>query len=197
MGFLVVGIDVGYSRPGLSAVHFDKFFDTQSSTLVFSGYLETKADKGDGYKSVDDARRVEEIVTWIDAKIRQFHPDLVTVELPLSGAKSAGAIKCMALAAGATIGALKIIQRDIPFKQVVYSPYETKRACTGDPVADKEAMILAAMNAWPSVEWPMLKPTKKRKDKIHAERAEAMADSMCAILAFVRLNFGKSTSQFR
>lgn len=190
----VMGIDAGYGRPGLSVVKFtgDKW-DHRQSKLLFSGFFETERQSDKNTKvAVDDARRIGESCTWMRSLVLQHCPDLVVVEMPLSGAKSALAIKGMAMAAGYTVALLTLMQADLQFKVLYYSPYDTKRICTGNHHAEKEEMVKAAMDAWPDVNFPMKKTRKNGVFSIHPGRSEAMADSLCAILTHIRLNLGKS-----
>jgi NADH:ubiquinone oxidoreductase subunit C len=160
---------------------------------VFSGFFETerKSDKNTKV-AVDDARRITESCEWMRTKVLEHEPDLVVVEMPISGAKSALAIKGMAMAAGYTIALLTLMKVTLQFKVVYYSPYDTKRICTGNHHAEKEEMIKAAADVWPDVNFPMKKTRKNGVFTIHPGRSEAMADSLCAILTHVRLNLGKS-----
>ena len=189
----VMGIDAGYGRPGLSVVQFSgPTWDHKTSTLVFSGYFETerKSDKNTKV-AVDDARRITESCEWMQSKVVQFNPDLVVVEMPLSGGRSALAIKGMAMAAGYTVALLSVLKSTFGFKVLYYTPYDTKRICTGNHHAEKEEMISAAREAWPTVDFPKKKTRKQGVFSIHPGRSEAMADSLCAILTHVRLNLGK------
>jgi Holliday junction resolvasome RuvABC endonuclease subunit len=191
---VVMGIDAGYGRPGLSVVKFTgTTWDHKQSKLVFSGFFETerKSDKNTKV-AVDDARRIAESCEWMRTKVLEHEPDLVVVEMPISGAKSALAIKGMAMAAGYTIALLTLMKATLQFKVVYYSPYDTKRICTGNHHAEKEEMIKAAADVWPDVNFPMKKTRKNGVFTIHPGRSEAMADSLCAILTHVRLNLGKS-----
>jgi Holliday junction resolvasome RuvABC endonuclease subunit len=189
----VIGIDAGYSRPGLSVVRFNRdTWDHRGSELVFSGFFETEREAGKNTKvAVDDARRIRESCHWMRSIVTENRPNLVVVEMPLSGGRSALAIKGMAMAAGYTVAIMSILEVDLQFKTVYYSPYDTKRVCTGDPHAEKEKMIEAAQRAWPTVQFPMKKTRSKGVLSQHPGRSEAMADSLCAILTHVRLNLGK------
>jgi Holliday junction resolvasome RuvABC endonuclease subunit len=189
----VIGIDAGYSRPGLSVVKFTgTTWNHLDSELVFSGFFETEREANKNTKvAVDDARRIRESCQWMRSIVTQNRPNLVVVEMPLSGGRSAMAIKGMAMAAGYTVATLSILELDLQFKTLYYSPYDTKRICTGDPHAEKDKMIEAAKRAWPSVQFPMKKTRSKGALSQHPGRSEAMADSLCAILTHVRLNLGK------
>ena len=111
--------------------------------------------------------------------------------MPLSGGRSALAIKGMAMAAGYTVALLSVLKSTFGFKVLYYTPYDTKRICTGNHHAEKEEMISAAREAWPTVDFPKKKTRKQGVFSIHPGRSEAMADSLCAILTHVRLNLGK------
>lgn len=189
----VIGIDAGYSRPGISVVKFTgKTWDNRESELVFSGFFETEREADKNTKvAVDDARRIRDSCVWMRSIVTQNSPKVVIVEMPLSGGRSALAIKGMSMAAGYTVAMMSLLEIDLQFKTVYYSPYDTKRVCTGNPHAEKDEMIAAAQRAWPSVKFPLKKTRKNGVLTIHPGRSEAMADSLCAILTYVRLNLGK------
>jgi Holliday junction resolvasome RuvABC endonuclease subunit len=189
----VIGIDAGYSRPGLSVVKFEgPVWDHRKSQLVFSGFFETEREANKVTKvAADDSRRIRESCHWMRSIVTKNRPDLVVVEMPLSGGRSAMAIKGMAMAAGYTVAMMTVLEVDLQFKTVYYSPYDTKKVCAGDPHAEKDKMIEAAQRAWPSVKFPMKATRRKGVLSQHPGRSEAMADSLCAILTHVRLNLGK------
>lgn len=191
---VVMGIDAGYGRPGLSVVKFiGDTWDHRKSKLLFSGFFETDRQSDKNTKvAVDDARRIGESCDWMRSKVLEYQPDLVVVEMPLSGAKSALAIKGMAMAAGYTVALLTLMKADLQFNVVYYSPYDTKRVCTGNYHAEKEEMIKVSQETWPDLKFPVKKTRKNGVFTAHPGRSEAMADSLCAILTWVRLNLGKS-----
>jgi Holliday junction resolvasome RuvABC endonuclease subunit len=156
---VVMGIDAGYGRPGLSVVKFSgETWDHRQSKLLFSGFFETERQSDKNTKvAVDDARRISESCDWMRTKVLEHQPDVVVVEMPLSGAKSALAIKGMAMAAGYTVALLTLMKADLQFKVLYYSPYDTKRICTGNHHAEKEEMIKVAQETWPDVKFPMKK----------------------------------------
>jgi hypothetical protein len=63
------------------------------------------------------------------------------------------------------------------------SPYDSKRWCTGDPMAKKQAMIDAVSYFFPDITWPIM----KKKKGIDMKKAEAIADSIAAVLTFLRI----------
>jgi Holliday junction resolvasome RuvABC endonuclease subunit len=188
-----MGIDAGMAKPGLSVVNvLGPTWQSIGSTVLFSGYYETarEADKNTSVAS-DDARRIRDSCSWIRANVLQFRPRRVVVELPVSGAKSAMALKCMAMASSYTVAVLHMMEDVIGSPAILYSPYDTKKVCTGDAHADKSLMIEAAKRTWPDVQFPMKKTRTKGVHVPHPQKSEAMADSLCAILTHIRLHLGK------
>lgn len=192
----VVGIDAGYSRPGLASVSFlGPVFTLAGSNICGVGYLETErlATENETTVAIDDTRRITELTFWLRESLIAHRPDLVVVELPLSGGRSAQAIKGMAMAAGYTVAAVTILSVTLGFKTFYYSPYETKRVCAGRIHAEKCEMIDAALKAWPDLEqhFPQARVKKGQPPKRHPDRSEAIADAACAVLTHVRMNLGK------
>lgn len=185
---IIAGLDCGYSLPGLSFVKFeDASLNLASSTVLWAGSFSTARNVQDGYVAEDDARRITGISTWLATKLETYRPNVVAVELPHSGGQSAMAIKGMAFASGLAVATLTAINRSFqsPYAVQYYVPHQTKVACTGDRNAEKEAMIVAAAEVWPNIEWPKIK-LKKRNWEINIEESAAIADSLCAVLTYVR-----------
>jgi hypothetical protein len=63
------------------------------------------------------------------------------------------------------------------------SPYDSKRWCTLKVKAEKEEMIRAVSSIFPDITWPNL----KKKKAIDVRKSEAIADSLAAILTFLRI----------
>ena len=96
----------------------------------------------------------------------------------------------MALASGYSMAVFALLGIELQFKTVIYSPYDTKKVCTGNRHAEKEEMIAAVDKVWPGIDWPKMK-RKSRNKEIDVTKASAIADSLCTIITFARLNFGK------
>jgi Holliday junction resolvasome RuvABC endonuclease subunit len=160
--------------------------------VLYAGFFETERQAGKNTKvTADDTRRIKESCLWLQELITRFKPKLVVVELPLSGAKSSLAAKGMSFATGYTVGLLTLLQEPLGFKIVYYTPYDTKKVCCGHRHAEKDQMIKAAAHAFPHVVWPQKRVKKGNPPEYHPAKSEAIADSLCAILTFVRLNLGK------
>ena len=166
----------------------DASLNLASSSVLWAGSLSTdrQVEKGT-YVAEDDARRIKDISIWLATKIEEYSPNVVAVELPFSGAKSALAIKGMAFASGLAVSTLAVLnmRRPVPYTVAYFLPNQTKVECTGNRNAEKEEMIVAAANTWPDVVWPKIK-LKSRSWEIKIDESAAIADSLCAVLTYVR-----------
>lgn len=172
---VILGLDVGYALPGIAVVKFKDPPVLATSEVLKIGVFESKRNS-DSRRTDDDVRRITAASLWIKEQIKLYRPDLVVAELPLSGARSAQAIRAMALATGYVVGCLATL--GVPVMYV--TPYDTKKACAGHIHAEKDDMIAAADTAWKDkIEWPV-----SRGKRLSEIKAEAMADALCAILTW-------------
>jgi Holliday junction resolvasome RuvABC endonuclease subunit len=176
----VLGVDAGFTAPGFAVVDIGQgcrvLFAECLQTEAYGGASKKKRRRLDVYKSEDDARRMVEIsrrLAWI---VGTYLPDLAVVELPSAGGKSSSAVKGMAI--GAAVAVTTLYGLGIP--QVYVSPRENKLASTGDPYAEKDAMLAAARRRY-TLTWPTL----KRSTKLDGPRCWAIADALGAITAWL------------
>jgi Holliday junction resolvasome RuvABC endonuclease subunit len=174
----VMGVDVGYALPGLCVVEVDG--TTLKSLLHAEGFktkgLTTKQRRTGGvttiYKSADDARRMLEISDRIAEIVEKFQPDLAVLELPTAGAKSASAIKAMALASATAV----VTFRRLGVEQAYITPRQNKWGSTQDKDAQKVAVHVAAKRLFPDFKWPL-----KKKGNLDKETAWAISDAISCV----------------
>jgi Holliday junction resolvasome RuvABC endonuclease subunit len=183
---VVLGIDAGFTHPAFSVVRFrGPPFSLESSEVVFTQCMTTERAPRDERKSVadDDVSRIEIISDALTRLVRDFKPNLVAVELPLSGARSALAIKGMAYSTAIAAVTLRRLGANV----IYFTPYDTKRCLTGDPAAEKAQMIEAVNRTWPNIQWPKLK-SARRKHEVDIVQAENIADSLATIITVFTLS---------
>ena len=174
---LYFGIDCGFAAPGFCIVDAG----TGYGRVLFGECFRTKGltkqqrNKQDVYKSHDDARRCiavsDEIVRIADV----YKPDMAIIELPSAGAKSATAIKGMALGAATTVVTLHRL--GIPVHYI--TPGANKKGSTADRNAEKNEVLAAVRKAWPTfIGWPKL----KRKDALDLNECWAIADALSTVM---------------
>lgn len=175
---IYLGIDSGYVAPGFVVIDWPT---TGLSHIKHAECFRTKGLTGKQrkhrkvYKSHDDARRCIEVSDRIELLVRHHRPDAAVVELPSAGAKSAGAIKGMALGAATTIVTLHRL--GVPAHYI--TPGANKAGSTTDREAQKDAVLAAVKTQWPDfVDWPRM----KRKDAPDLSSCWAIADAASCVL---------------
>lgn len=93
-----------------------------------------------------DWSRCSELCNRIKAAVNKWDPAHVFIECPTGGSKSAKAAKSMALARGVACGVLTSL--NVPCTLV--TPFEAKRASTGDPNASKSQVQAAVVAQFPN-----------------------------------------------
>ena len=156
-----------------------------SSVIFTEAFRTSKEKKKDGKRSrkvtEDDALRITLIVNRMVELVCRFSPDAVVAELPVGGARSAGAIKSMAFSTAMTVATFTILNLPVLF----ISPYDTKRIVGGvTRVAkgeDYKAHVIAGVKkVWPNINWPRM----KKLDKVDPIQQEAIADALGAAIVF-------------
>lgn len=195
----ILGIDCGFGAPGMAVVMAEPVlingsqFHTNPRKLefIFGECIKTERLQDRQSVAYDDCRRISAIGKWLRDHHDRFQPDIVVMEIPFSGARGAMAIKGMAYATGISVSVAesyfkcKILQ--------LCSPYETKKWCTGNTKAEKMEVINAVSKHFPDVSWPRL----KKKDALDLDRCEAIADSLAAILTFLRVPTAPGLNKLR
>ena len=184
MKLTILGLDAGFSLPGIAVLSHSL---SDGLTMDWAAALQTSATskkdraKEHIYKSDDDARRVMEISDWLASAVLEFDPHHIVVELPSSGAKSAGGIRGMALAAATAVATFKRLGYGGSTLHFV-TPGQNKKGSTGDRNAEKEAVLAAIKAKFPSfARWPQKSgPRKKPGPDLPAQFAAA--DAASAIL---------------
>lgn len=175
------GIDCGYAAPGFAIV--DAY--AGCGTVLYAECFRTKGlskkqrNAQDVYKSHDDARRCITVSDEIKRLVEIYDPDYAVVELPSAGAKSATAIKGMALGAATTVVTLHRL--DVPVLYI--TPGANKRGSTDDRNAQKDAVKDAVQKIWPAFNgWPKL----KKKNALDREACWAVADALSTIYTYLK-----------
>jgi len=178
----VLGIDTGFSAPGFGLVEFDVFPDLARSRVTSVGSIITEPRKdGRIYKAWDDARRIREVVDQLLWFVDRNTPNVIVLELPISGARDANAIKGMAFSLAMFVAAVHTME----ITTVYVTPHQNKEATTGHKLGDKELVIKKVKEIWPDVPW--IKKVKRGKltDEIDPRKQEAVADALSTVVCYV------------
>lgn len=186
----IMGVDCGYGAPGLAVVSSEPAlinghtFNTNPRKLVhvFSECIKTERNQDRQSVATDDCRRISDIGRWLREHYSRWKPNVVVMEVPFSGARGAMAIKGMAFATAISVSVADSFFTECLVLQLC-SPYDTKKWCTGNTKAEKDDVISAVSTVFNNVPWPKL----KTKDKLDSDRCEAIADSLAAVLTFLRV----------
>lgn len=164
-------------------VQFDNFPDLTTSRVVDVRCIVTKATpKGKTYKAWDDARRIREVVSELLQIVDQHLPNVVVLELPISGARDANAIKGMAFSLAMFVSAVHTME----LTTVYVTPHQNKEASTGHKLADKSLVIEKVKEVWPNVPWILKTRRGKLTSEIDTDRQEAVADALSTVLCYVK-----------
>lgn len=125
----IVCLDLALANTGVAVISLG-----QPDSLVHVEVVQTE--KGGGRKtrvSDDEWRRGSELAAGLAAVIDKWNPEHIFIECPTGGSKSASAARSMALSRGVASAAISLL--GVPATLV--TPFEAKRAATGDPAAEK------------------------------------------------------------
>lgn len=123
--------------------------------------------KRDRKKTVTEytVERIIKQVDFVHQLHRQHEPVAYFVELPTSGAKSALAIKGMAIATSYLVTAIHLLSAPGVAKGF-FLPSAVKKCVTGESDATKLDIARAVISYWPEIgHWPGFKVIKKKKTK--------------------------------
>ena len=184
----LMGVDCGYGAPGLAIV---KTWAEDGAPLIFEfgECIETERAADRQSVAYDDCGRISTISEWLRKNYDKWKPHIVSMEIPMSGARGAMAIKGMAFAMAVSIATADSYFNDSLVLQLC-TPYETKRFCTGKSKADKDEMI-KAVEMW--FKSPPVWPRMVRKNGIDSKKSEAIADSIAAVLTFLQVKLPSQT----
>jgi Holliday junction resolvasome RuvABC endonuclease subunit len=161
-------------RPTLPKVAWVRLLETKGLTKK-----KRKAEKIS--KTDDDIRRIQACMLSINGIIKESQPDLIIAEAPVGGARSAAAVKYLAMTT-AVLAAITIYFDDIPV--IFLSPYDVKRGFTGKVHAEKEEVISRALRKHRKVRgWPRNKSGVLMSDS----KLEHCADAIAILYAAINL----------
>lgn len=147
MSGIAISIDPGFASTGYAVWGLSKI----SSDLIGFGVIKTeKSQRKTTRVSDDDASRCCDIAEGLHDLIKKYNPDVALMELPISGAKSATALKCMSMASACAIAAFKVLEIPVEFA----APQEVKLAAIGKRSATKGEMIAWAKEIYPHDDYP-------------------------------------------
>lgn len=186
---IVFGIDAGLTSPGFALIQ------TDTDTLLFAECFIPKS-VNHGSKSDFNADRVGEIALRIAELCDSWLPEVVIVELPTGGAKSAGAGRGMALSLATTVAALTLIAQQFaargqPLSLRWITPMENKKGGLGLKKwisgADSKTLTLDAMTRlYPLAPWPMKKAKKNKPAVRDLPKCWAVADALSCVVTYAR-----------
>jgi Holliday junction resolvasome RuvABC endonuclease subunit len=152
----------------------------KSLACLYGGCITTERAKERQSVAVDDCQRIADITRWICTIYDEWEPEVVVLETPMSGARSAMAIKGMAFSTAMCM-ATAVAHFRCEILQLI-SPYDSKKWLTGNSHAEKDQMIKVVSGHFPDVVWPKM----RKKQGIDLTRAEAIADALAAALTYLR-----------
>jgi Holliday junction resolvasome RuvABC endonuclease subunit len=177
---IVLGIDCGFTLPGLAVVRYD---DHRAPQLTFgcavatTGVTAKKRKTQKLYKSEDDARRMLEISDAVAAVINEWRPALAVLELPSGGGRSSNAVKGMAI--GASVAVVTCHRLDVPLAYVTAGA--SKKSTAEERHAQKESVLMHVRSTFPDYDgWPRM----KKANKLDLNRCFAIADAASAVLTW-------------
>jgi len=183
----VLTIDPGIAHTGacLSTFkHVDKPTPPQVAwvrLLETKGLTKKKRKSEKVSKTEDDIRRIQACMLSINSIIKETQPDLIIAEAPVGGARSAAAVKYLAMTT-AVLAAINIIFDDIPV--IFLSPYDVKKGFCGRHDAEKEEIIARALRKHGNVRgWPRNKAGELMSDS----KSEHCADAIAILYAAINL----------
>ena len=178
----ILGIDCGFSAPGLAVVEFDAFPDLSRSRVIDVGCIITESRKdGRIYKAWDDARRIREVVDLLLRFVDRHKLNMVVMELPISGARDANAIKGMAFSLAMFVAAVHTMEITTTY----VTPHQNKLATTGHKFGDKSLIIKRVQEIWPGIPWITKIKRGKPTNEVDPRRQEAVADALSTVVCYV------------
>lgn len=198
---IIIGIDAGLTSPGVSVIETAETNPTGSVLLseCFIPEMNRRDAKGKIIKvkkTEQDTYRIGQIVRHILDICKKYNPEIIVVELPTGGARSAKAIRGMAFSTAMTVAALEALEYyrkgdpDFILAKVIYiTPMANKKGGSGHlkwniPIEQGKWEVMNGVKAiWPDVQWPM---KRNRPTEYDDGKCWAMADSLSCIATYLR-----------
>jgi Holliday junction resolvasome RuvABC endonuclease subunit len=136
----ILCLDLALANTGVAVLSLG-----EPDKLVAVDVIRTEAGSGKARVSDDDWRRTSELVLGLEHAIGRWEPVHIFIECPTGGSKSAKAAKSMALARGAACGAITLLGIGC----TLVTPFEAKRAATGDANATKDQVRDSVLARFP------------------------------------------------
>lgn len=146
-GTTIVCLDLALANTGVAVLQIDSLEDSllQVETVHTEKSDAATLRKAKMKVSDDEWRRTKELAQAIKGLIVKHKPAHIFIECPTGGSKSAQAAKSMAIARGAACAV--ITSMNIPVTLV--TPFEAKRAATGNTTASKSEVKQAVKKLFP------------------------------------------------
>lgn len=174
MNSVIVCLDLALANTGIAVVEIRPL---EKDRILHVNTLHT--DKGSGKVADDEWRRTEELAKELTEVIAKWNPVHIALECPTGGSKSATAARSMAVARGAACAVIS----GKALKYTLVTPFEAKKAATGDPKAEKDQVKLAVKAEFPEFnDW-----VKGKRGNIVEGLNEHVYDALSVYMAF-RLN---------
>jgi len=171
MNRIIVCLDLALANTGVAVVEIRPL---EKDRILHVATLHT--DKGKQKVADDEWRRTQELVNGLEAILVQWKPEHVALECPTGGSKSASAARSMAVARGAACAVL--CSRKMPCTLV--TPFEAKKAATGDATAEKHQVRDAVKAEFPEFsDW-----VRGKRGNIVEGLNEHVYDALSVYMAF-------------
>jgi Holliday junction resolvasome RuvABC endonuclease subunit len=136
----ILCLDLALANTGVAVLSVGKH-----DRLLHVDVIRTKAGSKKTRVAVDEWSRCAGLSESLESLVRTWSPAHVFIECPTGGSKSAKAAKSMALSRGTACGTFACLGTPC----TLVTPFEAKKAATGDPNASKEDVKKAAVEMFP------------------------------------------------
>ena len=169
----ILCLDLALANTGAAVLSLES-----KDRLLHVHVIQTEAGKKSARVADDEWRRSAELSRALENMVAEWSPARVFIECPTGGSKSAKAAKSMALARGVACGTLTSL--GVPCTLV--TPFEAKRATTGNANASKEEVREAVISRFPDFDgW-----IKGRSGKVVKGVNEHAYDAVSVYMAALR-----------
>lgn len=144
---VIICLDLALANTGVAVLELDSCGDKllKVNTIHTEKSDQSTLRKAKMKVSDDEWRRTKELAEALNDLLREYKPSHVFIECPTGGSKSAQAAKSMAIARGAACAVIS--SRNMPVTLV--TPFEAKRAATGNTTASKSEVKTAVKQLFP------------------------------------------------